>query len=120
MSLRDDLQYPSQDVGTQEGHIIYNTTYQVLHAAHNDWLRWMQDVQIPEVVGTGCFVKHQLVRLLEADETEGPLYAIQYYAACRQDYDRYMALYDARLKRQGQQLWGNAVFGFSSLMQVMV
>ncbi len=103
----------------QEGYILYNTTYQVLHTAHLAWLQWVQDVQIPEVLGTGCFVRHQLVRLLDTDETEGPVYAVQYYAACREDFNRYMALYEATLKQQGQQLWGNAVFGFSSLMQVV-
>ena len=117
--MSDNINYPNLDGVTKEGYLIYNTTYQVLHTAHNAWLRWMQDVQIPEVIGTGCFVGHQLVRLLDTDETEGPVYAIQYYASCKQDYDRYLALYDTRLKREGQQLWGNAVFGFSSLMQVV-
>jgi len=50
----------------------------------------MVNVLIPEVPGSGCFKKHQFVRLSEIDETEGPTYAIQYYADDKTDYDRYL------------------------------
>jgi len=102
-----------------DGAIIYNTTFQVLHSAHTDWLQWMQDVHIPEITGTGCFIKHQVVRLLETDETDGPVYAIQYYASSKEEYERYQSIYAAGFSQKEQQLWGNKVFGFSSVMQII-
>jgi len=102
-----------------DGIIIYNTTYQVLHIAHEAWLQWMLDISIPEILGTGCFVKHQLVRVLDTDETDGFVYALQYYAASRADYDQYTVLYEPAFKLQESKKWGNNIFGFSSLMQVV-
>jgi len=97
--------------------LLYNITTQVAWAIHEAWLAWMLDIYIPEVLGTGCFVKHQLVRLLDTDEAEGPVYAVQYYALNRQQYDEYMALYEGNFKTQEHERWGNNIFSFSSLMQ---
>eukprot|EP01035_Chromulina_nebulosa_P051609 gene51609-70282_t len=71
----------NRNLGKSYPSIIYNITTKVDWLVHDAWLRWMLDVHIPEVLGTGCFEKHLLVRILETDETEGPTYAVQYQAA---------------------------------------
>lgn len=110
----------TDEAGNQAGGtLIYNTTYQVAHAVHQPWLQWMQDIYIPEVTGTGCFTKHQFVRVLDTDETDGPVFAVQYYAASEAAFEQFMAVYQQGLAQQLQQKWGKGVFGFSSLMQVV-
>ena len=99
--------------------IIYNITIKVTWAIHNEWLVWMQDVHVPEILGTGCFEKHQLLRLLETDETEGPTYAFQYYAVSKAQYNRYIEIYGPALRQQTMDKWGNNFIAFRSLMEVI-
>jgi hypothetical protein len=101
------------------GYLIYNTTFQVAWQVHEAWLQWMLDIYMPEILGTGCFVKHQLVRLLETDETDGPVYAVQYYSVSIEDYKRFVTLYEQRFKQEENKKWNGGTFSFSSLMQVV-
>ncbi len=99
--------------------IIYNATTKVSHTIHKEWLQWMLDIHIPEVLGTGCFEKHQVLRLLETDETEGFTYAFQYYAVSRAQYNRYIEIYGPALRQQTVDKWGANIIAFRSLMEVV-
>jgi len=99
--------------------IIYNVTTKVAWPVHEAWVQWMRDIHIPEVIGTGCFEKHQFVRLLETDEEDGPTYAVQYYAGSMAKYEEYLQLYRPSLRQQILAKWGSHTIGFSSLMQIV-
>ncbi len=98
---------------------IYNVTIKVDASIHEQWVLWMKEKHIPQVMATGCFVQHQFVRLLEVDETEGPTYAAQYYAESKADYNRYIEVYAPALRQDGANTWGNNFIAFRSLMQVV-
>jgi hypothetical protein len=98
---------------------IYNVTTQLSWAIHNDWLKWMRETHIPEVVGTGCFTHHRIVRLLEVDESEGPTYAVQYFTDSLETYRRYITQYAPALRLHAQKKWGESCISFRSLMEVV-
>ena len=54
--------------------IVYNVTIKIANAIHADWLQWIKEEHIPEVIQTGCFTHATILRLLEVDDTEGPIY----------------------------------------------
>ncbi len=99
--------------------LIYNLTNSVDTSIHDSWLQWMQDEHLPEVLGTGCFEKHILVRLLDLDESEGVTYAVQYYAASRARYNQYQELYSTALRKKVLDRWGNRIASFHTLMQII-
>lgn len=99
--------------------LIYNVTLKVDWLVHDAWLKWMQESYIPAMLATGCFEKHQLVRLLETDETEGVTYAIQYYAPDAGSYQQYMELYAPLLQQESKLKWKERVVHFGTLMQVV-
>lgn len=99
--------------------LIYNVTTSVLHEISESWLQWMQDEHLPEVIGTGCFEKHQLVKLLDVDETDGPTYAVQYYLASHAQYNRYQSIYGNELRKKVLDRWGNKIISFRTLMEVV-
>lgn len=98
---------------------IYNVTIKLAASIHDDWLQWIQQEHIPEVIATGCFEKATLVRLLEVDDSDGPTYAIQYHAVSRAQYQRYISLYADGLRQKSFDRWGNQFMAFRSLMQVI-
>ena len=98
---------------------IYNVTTQVSWPIHEEWLQWMLHRHIPDILGTGCFIRHQMVQLLEADDTEGPTYAVQYFSHTKDDYLRYTELYATRLLEESLKKWGDNFISFKSLMKVV-
>src|SRR5581483_1669708 len=86
---------------------IYNVTIQIEWDIHEAWLKWMMDVHIPQMLGTGCFQQYQLVRLLEIDESAGPTYAVQYYAESKSNYNRYMELFAPAIRKRSVDMWGD-------------
>jgi hypothetical protein len=99
--------------------IIYNVTIKVEAAIANEWLQWMQEIHIPEVMQTGCFTDYKILRLLEVDETEGPTYAIQYNAESKAIYNQYILKFAPALRDKTYQKWGDRFIAFRSVMQVV-
>jgi len=99
--------------------LIYNVTTIIDHSIHQDWVEWMKNKHIPEVMNTRCFSKFQFVQLLETDERDGFTYATQYYAENNEDYQRYIDKFASELRQDAFNTWGNKFAGFRSLMQVV-
>jgi hypothetical protein len=99
--------------------IIYNVTIQVNWQVHNNWLKWMKEQHIPEVMETGLFTGYRMVKLLEVDESYGPTYAIQYHAASPEDYQHYIKKFSPLLRQKVTDKWGDHVTSFRSVMEVV-
>ena len=102
-----------------EENIIYNVTVKVESQIADAWLQWLLKEQIPAIMQTGCFFNYKVVRLLEVDDSEGPTYAIQYYAGSKADYNRYMELYAAAFRNASFIKWGEQFIAFRSVMEIV-
>lgn len=98
---------------------IYNVTLKIDHSIHEEWIKWMREEHLPDVMKTGCFEKYQFVKLLDVDESEGPTYAAQYFAISKAQYNRYIDMYAAKLRQDGMNKWGNKFIAFRTLMEVI-
>lgn len=98
---------------------IYNVTIKVEAAIGADWLTWLQEIHIPEVLETGCFTEALVTQLREVDDTEGPTYCIQYYASSKADYNRYIEIHAPRLRQKSFNAWGNRFVAFRSLLEIV-
>ena len=98
---------------------IYNVTIKIDAGIANDWLQWMQQTHIPEVINTGCFTHAVTLLLLEVDDEEGPTYAIQYHAESKANYNRYIDKFAGEMRQKVFDKWGNQFIAFRSLMQVV-
>jgi hypothetical protein len=56
--------------------IIYNVTVNVDESIAKEWLSWMQETHIPEVMTTGIFLNHRLTEYYTGDT--GSTFAIAY------------------------------------------
>jgi Domain of unknown function (DUF4286) len=99
--------------------IIYNVTVQVGLQVAAKWLLWMQQEHIPAVMATRCFETYRLVKLLGTDETEGLTYAVQYFAANLEQCETYLEQYAPALRQEVAETWGEQVFSFRTLMEVI-
>jgi hypothetical protein len=98
--------------------IIYNVTINVDTDVEQEWLAWMKDVHIPDVMATGLFLESRMLRVL-ADDEGGSTYAIQYTAADMAHYERYRDEHAPRLQAETQQHYGGKFAAFRTLLQVV-
>jgi hypothetical protein len=98
---------------------IYNVTTKVDWSIHKEWLHWMKEEHLQEVVDTGCFIKSNLLRLHETDETEGPTYAAQFIAPTKFHYEQYIQNFSQSLRQKSLLKWGNKIISFRSLMEIV-
>jgi hypothetical protein len=98
---------------------IYNVTIKVEDAIKEEWLSWLKEEHIPEVINTGCFTQATILQLLEVDNSEGPTYAIQYLAQSKALYNRYIENFAASMRQKSFDKWGDKFIAFRSVMQVV-
>lgn len=98
---------------------IYNVTVQVEKEIAAQWLNWLLQEHIPQLMSTGCFSHHQVVKLLDVDESEAITYAIQYYSASRELLDRYLTDYAEEIRKSGKEKWGDRFVAFRTIMEVV-
>jgi hypothetical protein len=103
----------------REDNIIYNVTVKPEVQIADAWLNWLLEEHIPDIMQTGCFFDYKLVRLLETDDSDGPTYAIQYYAESKSDYNRYIEIHAARMRKKSLSKWGEQLISFRSVMVVV-
>jgi hypothetical protein len=99
--------------------VIYNVTIKLEETIHQQWLAWMKEEHIPDVINTGCFTKATMLRLLEIDDSEGPTYAIQYFADSKKEYDTYIEKFAPEMRQRLFNKFGNKFVAFRSLMEAV-
>ncbi len=100
--------------------IIYNVTCHMDLALAEEWLRWMQEIHIPEVMATGCFQSVGIMKVLtNADDDEGVNYSIQYSAETMADYERYRDQYAPALQQKTRERYGEQILAFRTLLEVV-
>jgi hypothetical protein len=97
--------------------LIYNVTTKVDWSIHNDWVYWMKQEHIPDLLQTGLFFDSRFVRVLEMEEDEGPTYAVQYFAHTIEEYQQYIRDFSDTMRKKAMERWGNQFISFRSLMQ---
>src|ERR1700749_1843125 len=99
--------------------IIYNVTIKVHDSIKREWLIWLKEEHIPEVINTGCFTDATILHLLEVDDSEGPTYAIQYKAESKAIYNQYIEKFAGIMRQKSFDKWGDKFIAFRSVMQVV-
>ena len=99
--------------------VIYNVTSNVALPIAEQWLQWMKEIHIPEVLNTGMFTHYRILRLLDMDETEGITYAIQYFASSKENCRKYIDEFAPALREKVLKKWGEQVISFRTLMEAV-
>jgi len=100
--------------------ILYNVNCHMETSMAPEWLSWMQEVHIPEVMATGCFTSFRILKVLTAaQDDEGVNYSIQYTATSMTDYERYRDQFAPAMQQQTRERYGERVLAFRTLLEVV-
>ena len=98
--------------------IIYNVTVNVDDSVHTDWLYWIRNEHIPEMLATGKFVKALMTKVLVKEEMGGQSYSIQYTAKSKDSLARYYKE-DATKLREEAGRFGDKVLMFRTELEII-
>ena len=99
--------------------VLYNVTIKIDNQVSDEWLSWMQEVHIPDVMATACFKSYKLCRLVGHDDDDGITYAIQYEAPSEDLLLIYQQEHAKELQKAHQQKFEGKYVAFRSLLRVI-
>jgi hypothetical protein len=99
--------------------ILYNVTVKIDHEAHDEWLQWMREVHVPEVMATGLFLEHRLAKVLLQDDTEGHTYSFQYTCKDMATMQKYMGSHAPALQASHTARYKDKFVAFRTLLEVL-
>ncbi len=99
--------------------IIYNVTTNIHETVHDQWLSWMQQKHIPEILATGKFQTARLVKVLVEEEMGGTTYSVQYTTDSKETLEKYYQEDAPRFRAEGAQLFGDKMLTFRTELELI-
>lgn len=99
--------------------ILYNVTVNIHESVHDQWMQWMQEKHIKDVLATGKFTAARMVRVLVEEEMGGQTYAIQYSCDSKETLQRYYDEDAPRLREEGHSLFGDKMLAFRTELELV-
>lgn len=100
------------------GKIIYNVTVNIDDSVHEEWLKWMKEKHIPDVMNTGFFTENKICRILVKEES-GTSYSIQYTCASLQDLQEYQQKHAPALQKEHAEKFKDKFVTFRTLLEIV-
>lgn len=97
--------------------LIYNVTVGVDTSIEKEWLAWMKETHIPDVMNTGMFVGYKIYKVVGVQEGESVSYAIQYLAQSLNEIEEYLERFAPRLREEGHKNFGDKQAAFRTLLE---
>lgn len=98
--------------------IIYNVTINIDHEVHDEWLQWMKEVHIPDVMKTGLFLENKICRI-HAEEEGGRSYSIQYTLNSWSDFETYQQEHAHALQKDHTDRYNGRFAAFRTMLEVV-
>jgi len=98
--------------------ILYSVTVNIDLEKEKEYVEWMKQIHIPEVMATGLFTESKFFKLLHEVE-EGVNYSAQYYAESLEEIQEYQASHAPELQQKLKLKFGNHYVAFRSLLQLV-
>ncbi|MBA3899231.1 MAG: DUF4286 family protein [Bacteroidetes bacterium] len=98
--------------------IIYNVTVNIENDVREEWIKWMKEVHIPNVMKTGLFMEYKMARVM-VEEEAGTTYSIQYTSASMADLEIYLEKHAPKLKQEVPEKYAGKFVAFRTLLEVI-
>ena len=98
--------------------IVYNVTISVDDSITSDWLSWMKNEHIPEVMACGLFIKAKISKIItEADS--GNTYAVAYSCLTIKHLHQYQINFSKKLQNKHIARYGDKAVAFRTIMDII-
>lgn len=100
--------------------IIYSVTINIEDDVQEDWLQWMKNTHIPDVMNTGYFIDHKISRVISHQpDNEGTSYNIQYSCEKMADLHQYQTNKAPKLQAEHNERFKDKFVAFRTLLETV-
>lgn len=98
--------------------ILYNVTTSLDPEIEEQWVAYMRDTHLPDVMATGFFLKSQLCHLLNEEEG-GVTYAAQYYCVSLEQLEEYQQVAAPALREEIEKHFSGRYASFRTTLEIV-
>ena len=99
--------------------IIYNVTVNIDLDVHDDWLKWMKESHIPDVMATGMFIDNKVSKVITGEEEGGLTYSIMYTCKDMATLEIYQEKHAPALQAGHTKRYAGKFGAFRTLLEVV-
>ena len=99
--------------------LIYNVTINIDDAVHDEWLNWMKNKHIPDMLATKKFTQAKMCRVLVEEELGGTTYSIQYTTPDNATLQAYYKEDAESMREEGMRLFPNKFVAFRTELEII-
>ena len=98
---------------------IYNVTTNIEASVHDQWLAWMKETHIPDVLATGKFTNAKMCKVLIEEDMGGVTYSVQYTTKDKETLERYHEEDAPRLGQEVANLFAGKFVSFRTELKII-
>ncbi|MFS4493145.1 DUF4286 family protein [Maribacter sp. 2308TA10-17] len=98
---------------------IYNVTINIEESVHDQWLLWMRETHIPDMLATGKFSKAKMCKVLVEEEMGGLTYSVQYTTTDKKTLESYYIEDADRLRQDITKLFAGKFVAFRTELEIV-
>lgn len=98
---------------------IYNVTVSVDNEIQSDWLSWMSEEHIPEVMDTGYFTGFKIFKVLLNQEPGSTSFSIQYSFKEMKNLQLYQANHAPNLQKKHSERYKDKCIAFRTVLETI-
>jgi hypothetical protein len=97
---------------------LYNVTVNIDEDVAEEWVQWMKETHMPEVLATGCFTESRLCRII-GESKGGKSYAAQYIFPNLSVYHQYQTNFAPALQAKTMEKFNGKFGAFRTVMEIL-
>ncbi len=98
---------------------IYNVTTNIEESVHEEWLQWMKEIHIPEMLATGKFTQAKMCRVLVEEDMGGFTYSVQFAVPDKETLERYYKEDADALRKKVLELFAGKFVSFRTELEII-
>ncbi len=97
--------------------LVYNVTVSINKTVEADWVKWMKESHIPNVLNTGLFAGHQFYKVLSHDDPTTSSYCTMYFTPTLDSFEKYLNEFAQSLRHEVDQRYAGQYAAFRTLLE---
>jgi hypothetical protein len=97
--------------------LLFNETIGIDKEIEDEWLQWMKEKHIPEVLKTGMFISFKMYKVLHEQDDGTISYSVQFFAKTIDHIQQYLEVFAPALVEQHRQRFVNRHVAFRTLLE---
>jgi uncharacterized protein DUF4286 len=98
---------------------IYNVTTNIDETIQSEWLKWMKEKHIPDMLETGKFSNAKMSQVMIKEEMGGITYSVQYTTDSLEKLQEYYNEYAQKLRNESKALFKDKFVAFRTELKVI-